>query len=108
LWLEVLRWSIVLNVVNIVLAAVGCVWSFSFSSTFWLLSMLEGGLLLIAGGGLDIISSMFGTEFRRLMTGSKVEYSSKDHKKQQGRATILILLGLTLVIEVIAASMILA
>jgi hypothetical protein len=69
--------------------------------------MVEGAVLLIAGGGLDMASSVFGTEAQRLLSKSNRRYSGEHHKSEQKRATGLILLGFSLLIEALVMSLLL-
>jgi len=94
-----------LNIFNLAASATGYVLSYGFMNTFGMLSMLEGAVLLIGGGTLDIASSIFGTEARKILFRSKSNYSSDYHKKEQRKATDLILLGLIVLIESIILSL---
>ena len=99
MWSALIRPLLALNIFNLAVSMIGLVISYGFMNTFGLLSMLEGAVLLIAGGTLDVASSMFGTEVRKLLFRSKLDYSSDHHRKEQGKATDLVLLGLIVIVE---------
>jgi hypothetical protein len=94
-----------LNIFNLAASTIGHLFSYGFMNTFGLLSMLEGAVLLIGGGTLDIASSVFGTEARKILFRSKSDYSPDHHRKEQRKATDLILLGLVVLIESIILSL---
>jgi hypothetical protein len=94
-----------LNIFNLACSALGYVLSYGAMDTFGMLSMLEGAALLIGGGTLDIASSIFGTEARKILFRSKSDYSTDHHRKEQRKATDVILLGLVVLIESIILSL---
>jgi hypothetical protein len=105
LWSALVRPMLALNIFNLAVSVIGHVIPFGFMNTFGLLSMIEGAILLVAGSTLDIASSIFGTEASKLLFRSKREYSSDHHRKQQRKATDLIVLGLVVVVESIILSL---
>ena len=95
---------IVASCLNFIVAGIADSLGFGFINVFDVLCMLEGALLLIVGGGLDMVSSIFGTEARRVLSGGTQKYSTQHHRDEQKKATGLVLLGFSLLAEAMVMS----
>jgi len=90
---------------NLSASAIAGLFGLESVGVFSVLCMIEGALLLIASGGLDLVSSIFGTEVRKLLSKGNQDYSADRHKKEQKRAMGLVLLGFSLLTEAIVVSL---
>ena len=77
---------------------------FRFLASFSTLALVEGALLMIMAGGMDIFSSIFITKARQLVFGSKKEWSIKEQKSTQHHAVPYVVVGLFLLGEAILLS----
>jgi len=104
MWRSLLERLAVASCLNLVVSGIASSLGLRFVNVFDVLCMLEGALLLIAGGGLDMVSSIFGTEARRLLSRGTQKYSTQHHRDEQKKATGLILLGFSFLAEAMLMS----
>ena len=103
------RWLIlsasILNFVNSAGSLIGVFFAYSFLSTFVLLALAEGAVVLLVAGSLDLSSSVFYSKVREYVYQSKEKYSVTTHRQAQMRANRYIALGASMVVESLLISL---
>ncbi len=82
----VLKWIIVLNLVNMSAALGSALLSFDPAEVFGTISLLEGAGLFLVAGGMDISSSALFGRAREFREGSGRKWTLKDGLKGQSKA----------------------
>jgi len=98
-WRSALEWLFALNLAAFALSGLLTLTSWTFMEALALSLFLEAGVLLLVGGGMDMSSSVFFTEARQRVFGSKEEYSALRHREAQRRGRRLVALGAALLLE---------
>lgn len=75
--------------------------SYPFIESMGDFMLVEAAILFILAGLLDFSSSIGGTQFRRVVLGSKEEYSSSRHKEIEKRAAVFIMGGLIMLMMLV-------
>ncbi len=76
--------------------------SYSFIETVGDSMLIEVAVLFLLAGLLDFYSSVGAVQFRKVIFGSKQEYSSSTHKEAEKKAAVFFLCGVTLLLILIA------
>ena len=98
----------ILNVANGGGSLIGSYFSYTFLPTFVLLALVEGAILLLIAGSLDLTSSVFYTKVRELLYKSREQYSLTEHNQAQRRANAYIVLGAVMIAESVLISFVIA
>jgi len=95
----VLMGVLILNLVNIVTAAMASFLWRSFSEVFGILALLEAAVLFLAAGGMDLHSSRLFAKARQFQNESGKKWSLQDGIGGQKKATKFLAMGTILFSE---------
>jgi hypothetical protein len=72
--------------------------SYAFVETLGDFMLFEAAILFILAGLLDFTSSIGGTQFRKVILGSREDYSSSKHKEAERKAAVFFIGGFVLLL----------
>ena len=105
---EILRRSILLNVVLLAIDAVAAyffaLFKYSFVESFGDMILVEVAILFVLAGLMDFGSSIGMAQFRKVFSSSKESYSASKRKDSERRAFVFLFAGLILFSILIAAA----
>ena len=91
--------TIRLNVLDVAISTIAQIFSLPFMDSFVYLLMLEAALMFLAGGSMDLTSSLFLHRVRQYFSHSEDEWSEEQHRKAQRHGLTYVGAGAFVLIE---------
>jgi len=98
--------AIRLNLLNIIISILVQIFSRPFLGSFVYLLMLEAALLFLAGGSMDLTSSLFLHRVRQYLSHTEDEWSEEQHRKAQRQGLTYAGAGALLLVESLLLSLV--